>query len=142
MQTAAPDTSATISPARTVRALLVPADGADPVEVVTVADSAQAISDTLGGCLLDDSTIGSLPHGGLFTVYLTDGASTLADNPRAAALAARLGLMGRRLQQARLRGPVLVAGLDPATGGDLDVPAGVLTAARRVGLRITGPGLP
>ncbi|HET9655357.1 MAG TPA: hypothetical protein VFP72_08380 [Kineosporiaceae bacterium] len=141
MQTAAPDTSGTASPRRTIRVLLVPADAAGPVEVVTVADSARAISDTLGGYLLDDSTIGSLPPGELFTVYRADDVSTLADNPRAAALVARLGLVGRRLQ-ARLRGPVLVAGLDPTTGGDLDVPVGILTAAQQVGLRITGPGVP
>ena len=142
MQTAPRGLPGTIPP-RQVRVLLVPADPAGQVQLMVVADSARAISDALGGCLLDDTTVGALPQGGWFTVYLADGVylaegdvATLPGNPRAAALVARLGLVGRQFQ-ARIRGPVLIAGLDPDTGADVDVPVEVVAAAEQTGLTVT-----
>jgi hypothetical protein len=137
MQTAAQSSTGTSPQPRVLRVLLVPADQTRPLEVTAVVDSAQAFSDALGGCLLDDTTVGALPEGGSFTFYLADAvAGLLPDNRRAAALAARLGLVDRRLQ-ARIRGPVLIAGVDPWTGDDLDVPDAVVAAAEQTGLTVT-----
>jgi hypothetical protein len=121
-----------------VRILLVPADPAEPLEVIAVANSARAISDALGGHLLDDTTIGALPGGRWFTFYLADpSVPALPDNPRAAALATRLGLVDRDLQ-AQIAGPVLVAGIDPRSGNDVNVPDEVVAAAVQTGLPVTG----
>lgn len=137
MQAAARRSSRTTPRLRTLRVLLVPTDSARPLEVISVVDSAQAFSDALEGCLLDDSTIGELAEGCSFTFYLADTvAAALPDNPRAAALAARLGLVDRHLQ-ARIRGPVLIAGVDPWTGNDLDVPDAIVAAAKQTGCIVT-----
>jgi hypothetical protein len=73
---------------RGLRALLVPAGGV-PAEVIEVGGTAQAISDALGGHLLDDTTIGQLPGGRQVTFYRSEDPGALPDNPAAAALAAR-----------------------------------------------------
>jgi hypothetical protein len=148
MQTTARTTTNQAGQRERVRVLLVPADPAAPVEVISVANSARAISDAIGGHLLDDTTIGQLPDGSWFTFYLADASGlalpadgnvpalpadasglALPDNLRAAALAARLGLVDRGLQ-AQIAGPVLLAGIEPRSGADIDVPRQVLTAAQ------------
>jgi hypothetical protein len=140
MQTTARTTTSSARQPGTVRVLLVPADPTQPLEVISVANSARAISDALGGHLLDDTTIGALPGGRWFTFYLADvSVPTLPDNPRAAALAARLGLVDRDLQ-AQIAGPVIVAGIDPSSGNDIDVPHEVITAAAQT--RLTGVTTP
>jgi hypothetical protein len=126
--------------------LLVP--GPSPVAaLIPIADSARAISDTLGGHLVDDTLVAALDDGTAVTFYRTDltGATVvpaLPDNPAAAVLAARLGLTDWQ-DQTRLRGPILVLGLDGAR--DISVPQSLLTAARQAGLDIIalaepGPG--
>jgi hypothetical protein len=112
--------------------LLVPA-GAVPAEVIEVDETAQAISDALGGHLLDDTTIGELPGGERVTFYRSEDPGGLPDNPAAAALAARTAATDRRTL-ARLRGPVLVLGLDGTR--DVSVPDGLIVVARQTGLFI------
>lgn len=92
-------------------------------------DTAKAFSQAIGDVLLD-----AIPadHGGRrYCVYLCDEPSSCPDNPRAAALAARLGLHDRQLQ-ARLRGDILLTGLRDHTDNDQDVPPTLLLAARRL----------
>lgn len=117
--------------------LLVP--GPSPVAaMVRVADTAQAISDTLGGHLVDDTAVAALDtHTGV-TFYHPDptdspAAAVLPDNPAAAALAAQLGLTDRHVQ-AQLRGPVLALGLNGTR--DTCVPEALLTAAHQAGLTV------
>ncbi|HEY6798478.1 MAG TPA: hypothetical protein VI248_27690 [Kineosporiaceae bacterium] len=77
---------------------------------------------------------------GMFVIYAPDSASS--DNPRAAVLAARLGYHGRDIQR-RLRGDILVAGLEPGGLRHSHVPVGVIAAARASGLVVhTGAGRP
>ncbi|MGL5867098.1 MAG: hypothetical protein ACRCYX_14745 [Dermatophilaceae bacterium] len=121
----------------------VPAHPDESVSVVTVAVSAVALSDAIGGGLLDDSVQGTA-DGGRYVMYLDEErvAKGLPDNPRAASLAVRLGHVDRTWL-ADLRGDVLVVGCT-VRGGDLDVPRGVVAAARRfllpVAQRTAGTG--
>lgn len=54
---------------RLLSALLVPADAVRPLAVRVVRDSAAAISDLLGGVLLDDAVVWSLDGGVSVAVY-------------------------------------------------------------------------
>ena len=115
---------------RRLRALLIPADPSRPLALLPVADTAAAISDAIGGGLIDDTITGT--HGGHgFTLYLGEDTVPVPDNPRAAVLAARLGLHERAIQ-ARLRGDVLIAGL--GAGSDHDLPDPVLQAVAACGV--------
>lgn len=114
----------------------------DPAaDLIQVQDSSQSISDALGGLLLDDTAVVGLDSRTAVTFYRADRTtsrawSDLPDNPATALLAARFGLVDRHVQEA-LRGPVLVLGLDLATGTDTDVPDDVIEVAQRLGIRVT-----
>lgn len=120
-----------------VRALRVPASPGEPVAVVMVKVSAVALSDAIGGGLLDDSMQGTA-DGDQYVFYLDEerAAKALPDNPRAAALAARLGHVDRTWL-ASMRGDLLVTGCT-THGNDVDVPRSVVAAARRCGLVVIG----
>jgi hypothetical protein len=123
-----------------VLTLRVPADPRRPVEVVAVAVSAVALSEQIGGGLLDDSCHGEV-NGQGYTMYLDEDrvAKGLPDNPRAAVLATRLGQLDRDWQ-AGLRGDVLLVGMDGQLQ-DADVPPAVITAALQAGvLSAVSPG--
>ncbi len=113
--------------------LRVPADEVTPVGLVRVAASAAAFSDALGGRFLDDALDGCVDGAG-YVVLLDEHrvAKGLPGNQRAAVLAARLGHVNRAWL-ADLRGDALVLGCGPG-GSDVDVPGGVIDAARRSGL--------
>jgi hypothetical protein len=95
--------------------------------------SAVALSEAIGGGLLDEAWCGEVGRSG-FTVYLDDDrvVKGLAANQRAAVLSARLGNVERDWL-ASLRGDALVLGRD-ARLDDTDVPARVLSAAWQGGL--------
>lgn len=115
-----------------VLGLHLPADPVHPVTLVTVKLSAVAISEQLGGGLLDDSACGVV-GGHRFTLYLDDErlAKALPVNVRAVALATRLGY-GDVRWRSELRGDALALGRTPFD--DTDVPTGVLHAAGDAGL--------
>jgi hypothetical protein len=120
---------------RRLQALLVPADAADAAQVIRVRDSAASISDAIGGHLLDDTITVVLPGGVLAGFYLAEDRQVdLADNPRLAALAARLGVYERAVQS-RLRGDVLVLGCAAGPRDD-DVPPQVIEACARCGIDV------
>jgi hypothetical protein len=120
-----------------VRALRVPASPREPVAVVMVKVSAVALSDAIGGGLLDDSVQGTAA-GARYVFYLDEErvAKGLPDNPRAASLVTRLGHVDRAWL-AGVRGDLLVTGCT-IHGDDVDVPRGVVVAARRSGLVVIG----
>jgi hypothetical protein len=109
--------------------LIYPAESR--AHLVTIVGTARAISDALDGHLLDDFTA-ELPGGQLVTFYLAETSTQLPTNQAAATLAARVGLHDRRVQS-RIRGPVLVTGLDE-TFQDVDVPEALLALAQRAGI--------
>lgn len=116
-----------------VLALRVPADVGEPVSVVEVKASAVALSEQIGGGLLDDRLQGVLD--GQRYAFLLDeqrAAKGLPGNERAAVLAARLGRVDREWL-AQLHGDALVTGMD-ARHEETDIPLRVLSAACRAGL--------
>jgi hypothetical protein len=117
--------------------LLVPADLALPLTLCAVQDSATAISDLLGGVLLDDPLTWSLSGGVFATVYRAENRANLPVNQRLSVLATRLGIVARAFH-AVARGNALLLGVLGAAPGDidLDVPATVTAAAERCGYRI------
>jgi hypothetical protein len=114
--------------ARALYALLVPADRARAVTVLLVLDTAAVFSTALGEVPFD--AVPATHAGARCALYVPDDDTVRPDNPRAAVLAARLGLHDRAVQ-ARLRGDVLVTGLHPDHDKDQDVPADVITLATR-----------
>jgi hypothetical protein len=118
----------TVATCRTLRVLLIPADTTREVEVVNVADRAGAIADLIGVTLLADEPIRANltgPGGQVVGLYLANDPFALPDNPRAAVLAARLGLDVDRAVMARIRGDVMVCGISARSEQDLDVPGPV-----------------
>jgi hypothetical protein len=112
--------------------LRVPADLNEPISATMVELTAAALSDLIGGGLLDD-------HVGVdaeYVVYLDEDrvAKGLPPNSRAATLSARLGWADRQWL-ASLRGGALFLGCNEQ-GNDCDVPGGVLMAARQSGLDV------
>ena len=105
-----------------LRALLIPADTTRPVTVIYVPNCSVNISEAIGAHLLDDSTVGTLATGLRFSLYTCLQPATLQENPRAAALAASLGVDTEQTFQARMRGDVLVTGLASRCDDDRDVP--------------------
>jgi hypothetical protein len=121
----------TLSARRAVlAALVVPASAAAPVRVVRVPDSSAAIAADL---LADEPITCHLPDssGEQAGIYLAADAQQRPDNPRAAVLAARLGLDADRAVMARLRGDILITGLNASSSADQDVPATVTDLATR-----------
>jgi hypothetical protein len=116
-----------------VRGLLVPADTSRPCLVENLALTAVALSDAIGGGLLEEGVHGQI-NGVTFCVYVDEDrvAKKLRPNERAAVLSARLGETGRSWL-ADLRGDVLILGSDEQLD-DVDVPAAVVEMARRAGL--------
>jgi hypothetical protein len=116
---------------RILQALLVPADATRPVAVIHVPNCSANISEAIGAHLLDDSTVGTLATGPRFTIYtcLQPAPATLPNNPRAAALAASLGLDTDQTFLARMRGDVLVTGLAARCDDDRDVPHQIVDLA-------------
>ena len=147
------------SPGR-VWALAVPADPEEVCCVVSISQTAAAISAAIGGGLIDDEVcavharerrVGRFPAGGEpageaarevarqsdreeHTVYQDANRDQLGlpDNSRAKTLARRLN-WPHCAQGISLRGTILVTGLDP-TGCDTHVPNSVLVAAAGEGL--------
>jgi hypothetical protein len=114
--------------------LLIPAAAHRAVRLCSVQDCAVAISDAIGGHLLDDAITAVLPDGVLAAFYLAEDRLRLADNPRFAVLLARLGLHERAFQH-ELRGDVLILG---CTDGfrDVDVPPQVVGVCARRGIGV------
>jgi hypothetical protein len=116
-----------------VRALLIPADLQRRCAVRELALTAAALSDAIGGGLLDEALSDTV--GGLDYCLYADAdrhAKRLPDNPRAVLLAARLGWI-QLADRIHLHGDLLLTGTDPA-GNDTDIPYAVIEAAHRTGL--------
>jgi hypothetical protein len=114
--------------------LLVPADSAVPLSLCAVEDSATAISDLLGGVLLDDACVLPLTDGTSVSVYQSEDRASLPVNDRLTVLATRLGIVDRAFHAAA-RGDALVLGTT-RQDIDVDVPATVIMAADRCGYQI------
>lgn len=122
--------------------LHIPADAGSSVEIVRVEMTSVAISELIGGGLLDEGLQGAVGHS-WFTFYVDEDrvAKRLPPNERATALSVWLD----RTDQGRgadLRGDVLVLGLDHRFE-DVDVPLAVVMAAAGAGLLTqvhTSPG--
>ena len=69
---------------------LVPSDSAVPLSLCPVQDSATAISDLLGGVLLDDARVLPLADGTAVTIYQGEDRTSLPVNDRLTVLATRL----------------------------------------------------
>jgi hypothetical protein len=117
--------------ARVLTGLLVPADTGRPLALRAVADSAAAISDLLGGVLLDDAVTWNLGGGVCVSVYWAEDRADLPVNERLSVLATRLGIVDRTFHAAA-RGDALLLGAT-RQGRDLDVPRSVTVAADRCG---------
>jgi hypothetical protein len=118
---------------RSVLGLRIPADVGRPLALVVLPLSASALSDAIGGGLLEDALTAEGGDGG-YTFYVDEHrvARGLRPNDRAAVLAARLGQVNRAWL-ADLRGDVLVLGADGRLE-DVSVPLLVVEAAVRSGL--------
>ena len=95
-----------------VRALLIPADLARRCAVRELALTAAALSDAIGGGLLDDALTDTI-NGAGYCLYADADRLTkqLPDNPRAVLLAARLGWI-HLADRIHLRGDLLITGTD------------------------------
>jgi hypothetical protein len=113
----------------------MPAREDQPGKVLWLPATNVAISDAIGGRLLDDALSGDA-QGQRYYVYLGEFRDAKQDptNCRAAVLMARLGQIERNFQF-RLRGDVLITGID-AEGQDADAPPAVLEAAEVAELRL------
>jgi hypothetical protein len=116
-----------------VRALLIPADLARRCAVRELALTAAALSDAIGGGLLDDALTDTIGGAG-YCLYANADRLTklLPDNPRAVLLAARLGWI-HLADRIQLLGDILITGTDH-TGNDTDLPYALVEAAHRTGL--------
>jgi hypothetical protein len=123
----------------TVHGLLVPWDLRRVCQVQELALTAVALSDAIGGGLLEEGLYGEI-DAAAYSVYLDEDrvAKGLPLNERAAVLSARLGKVDRRWL-AGLRGNALFLGRDERLD-DADVPPALLEAARRSGLIVDGSG--
>jgi hypothetical protein len=121
-------------PSPAIRALRVPANADEPCTIVHLELTAAAISDAIGGGLLDDVRSGAGERS--VNLYLDEDRlrKGLPDNGRAAVLVARLGCVDRTFL-AGLCGDVLVTGAD-GDGNDADLPPTVLVAAEQSGIRV------
>jgi hypothetical protein len=96
-----------------------------------VQDSAAAISDLLGGVLLDDAVTWNLAGGVCMSVYRAEDRADLPVNERLSVLATRLGIVDQAFH-ATARGDALLLGVT-RQGRDVDVPGAVAVAADRCG---------
>jgi hypothetical protein len=119
--------------AGSVLGLRIPADPGGSVTLAVLALTASALSEAIGGGLLEDALTAEDGDGG-YTFYVDElrVARGLRPNDRAAVLAARLGQVNRAWL-ADLRGDVLVLGADGRLE-DVSVPLLVVEAAVRSGL--------
>jgi hypothetical protein len=122
-----------------VLGLRIPADPGESVTLAVLPLTASALSDAIGGGLLENA-LTSESGGSGFTFYVDElrVAKGLRLNDRAAVLAARLGQV-TRAWLADLRGDVLVLGCDGRLE-DVSVPRFVVQAAQRSGLMVQGTG--
>lgn len=118
---------------RSVLGLRIPAEVGQPLALVALPLSASALSDAIGGGLLDDALTAEGGDGG-YTFYVDEHrvAKGLPGNDRAAVLSARMEHV-TRAWLADLRGDVLVLGCDGRLE-DVSVPLFVVDAAVRSGL--------
>jgi hypothetical protein len=123
----------------TVHGLLVPWDLQRACQVRELALTAVALSDAIGGGLLEEGLYGEI-DAAAYSVYLDEDrvAKGLPPNERAAVLSARLGKV-ERPWLADLRGDALFLGCDEWLD-DIDVPLALVAAARRSGLIVDGGG--
>lgn len=117
--------------------LLVPAAEPWPCQVLTV--DADAL-DGAGGESVEEILTGAVSDG-LYAVHGRGAQPRLPDNGRAAVLVACLGFSGGDVVR-RLRGDVLVTGVDARTGRPVDVPGGVLVAAAVCGVGVDVGSVP
>jgi hypothetical protein len=117
--------------------LLVPADPGLPLSLRAVEDSSSAISDLLGGVLLDDPVTWCVGQEMFATVYCAEDRAGLPVNQRLSVVATRLGVTDRAFHAAA-RGDVLILGTT-RDHSDVDIPASVTEAAHRGGYRIAPP---
>lgn len=122
---------------RVLSALLIPAEVARPVRLLPVADAATAISDLLGGVLLDDPVTWCSTVGTWISAYLGERRGGCGDNPRLSLVATRLGLTDRWFH-ACARGDALLLATRPGGVVDDDLPEAVVAAVRRSGLIVRG----
>jgi hypothetical protein len=122
-----------------VLGLRIPADAESPLALAVLRLTASALSDAIGGGLLEDALTAEGDGAG-YTFYLDEHrvAKGLRPNGRAAVLAARLGHVNRAWL-ADLRGDVLVLGCDGRLD-DVGVPRIVMEAAARSGLVVEPVG--
>jgi hypothetical protein len=115
---------------RSLHALVIPADPARPCLVQRLPLSTTALSDAIGGGVLETVVISAFEDS-TFQVYADRHrkAKKLPDNQRAILLSARLGCI-QLVDRIRLRGDILLTGVDDS-GNDLDVPYAVFEAAFR-----------
>lgn len=115
------------------RGLLVPANSAAPCTLRDLTLTAVALSDAIGGGLLEEALHGEI-GGARFCVYLDEDRASkrLPPNAKAAALCARLGQTDSAWMNGLL-GDVLLLGCDVHLN-DVDVPLRVVEAARACGL--------
>lgn len=113
--------------------LLIPADPQCPCTVLVLRNSSPALSEAIGGGLIEDAYYGRICGQG-YCLYLDDEreAKRLPENARAVLLAARLSWVDQ-IDRLRLRGDALLTGT-ARNGDDADVPEALLAAARRTGL--------
>jgi hypothetical protein len=116
-----------------VSGLLIPSDAGLHCTIRDITLTAVALSDAIGGGLLEDGLLGEI-SGARFCFYLDEDrvAKGLPPNERAAVLSARLGQTDRTWM-ASLRGDTLILGCDERLN-DTDVPLRVVEAARATGL--------
>lgn len=119
--------------------LRIPADVGGSVALTVLPLTASALSDAIGGGLLEDALIGEAGGSGC-TFYVDElrVAKGPPPNDRAGVLAARLGHVNRAWL-ADLRGDVLVLGCDTRLD-DVSVPRVVVEAATRSGLVVESMG--
>jgi hypothetical protein len=113
----------------------IPADAGGSVALTVLPLTASALSDPVGGGLLEDAPIGEAGGSG-YTFYVDElrVARVLPRNDRAVVLAVRLGHVNRAWL-ADLRADVLVLGCDGRLD-DVSVPRFVVGAAVRSGLTV------
>jgi hypothetical protein len=114
-----------------VLGLRIPADLGQPVSLAVLPLTASALSEAIGGGLLEDALIGESKGSGYTFLDEHRAAQGLPPNGREAVLAARLGHVNRAWP-ADLRGDVLVLGCDGRLD-DVSVPRFVVKAAARSG---------